>query len=65
MAAASGDMRRVLEACTAALELKVQDAVAEHADLAANALVAGLSISCLATGRVTHGGKWLHGGWGI
>ncbi|KAA6422841.1 MAG: cell division control 6 protein [Trebouxia sp. A1-2] len=38
MAAASGDMRRALEASTAALELKVQEAVAEQADLSANAL---------------------------
>ena len=42
MAAASGDMRRALEGCTAALELKVQEAVAEQADLAVNALVTGM-----------------------
>lgn len=42
-AAASGDMRRALEACTAALELKVQEAVAEQADLAANALIASMT----------------------
>ena len=41
MAAASGDMRRALEASTAALELKVQEAVAEQADLTANALDPG------------------------
>ncbi len=41
MAAASGDMRRALEACTAALELKVQEAVAEQADLTANAIGPG------------------------
>ena len=41
MAAASGDMRRALEACTAALELKVQEALAEQADFAANALATG------------------------
>ena len=41
MAAASGDMRRALEACTAALELKVQEAVAEQAELTANALMTG------------------------
>ncbi len=46
MAAASGDMRRALEACTAALELKVQEALAEQADLTANALVTG-GVSCL------------------
>ena len=39
MAAASGDMRRALEACTAALELRAQEAVAEQADLAVNALL--------------------------
>ncbi|DBA84848.1 hypothetical protein WJX77_006429 [Trebouxia sp. C0004] len=38
MAAASGDMRRALEASTAALELRVQEAVAEQADLTANAV---------------------------
>ena len=41
MAAASGDMRRALEASTAALELKVQEGVAEQADLTANALEPG------------------------
>ena len=41
MAAASGDMRRALEACTAALEQKVQEAVAEQAELAAHPLVPG------------------------
>lgn len=41
MAAASGDMRRALEASTAALELKVQEAVAQQADLTANALDPG------------------------
>ena len=43
-AAASGDMRRALEACTAALELKVQEAVAEQADLTANAIVGGNTV---------------------
>ena len=41
MAAASGDMRRALEASTAALQLKVQEAVTEQADLTANALEPG------------------------
>lgn len=45
MAAATGDMRRALEACTAALELKVQEAVAEEGDLTANALVASKTAS--------------------
>lgn len=45
MAAASGDMRRALEASTAALELKVQEAVAEQADLEANALIASKTAS--------------------
>ena len=45
MAAATGDMRRALEACTAALELKVQEAVGEQADLAANALAESKSAS--------------------
>ena len=48
MAAASGDMRRALEACTAALELKMQEAVAEQADLAANALIASKTASLTA-----------------
>lgn len=47
MAAASGDMRRALEACTAALELKVQEAVAEQADLAANALTESRTLPAL------------------
>lgn len=34
-------MRRALEACTAALELKVQEAVAEQAELAEHPLVSG------------------------
>ena len=41
MAAASGDMRRALEASTAALQLKMQEAVTEQADLTANALDPG------------------------
>ena len=49
MAAASGDMRRALEACTAALELRVQEAVAEQADLAVNAL---LTSKCLTNSQI-------------
>ena len=41
LAAANGDMRRALEACTAALELKVKEAAAEQADMIASGLTSG------------------------
>ena len=41
LAAANGDMRRALEACTAALELKVKEAAAEQADMIASGLSSG------------------------
>ena len=41
LAAANGDMRRALEACTAALELKVKEAAAEQADMIACGLSSG------------------------
>lgn len=41
LAAANGDMRRALETCTAALELKVKEAAAEQADMIESGLASG------------------------
>lgn len=42
LAAANGDMRRALEACTAALELKVQEAAAEQAAMIESGISSGI-----------------------